>query len=103
MWNWFLLQAQGAEGSDFSLFLMPLLLVIGMYLLIFLPERKRRKALEKQIASLKQGDRVITNGGIVGVVDFVGDKTVYIKTADSKIEVRKDFVAAVITPEVDKK
>lgn len=103
MWNWVLLQAQGAEGGSLSLFLMPLLLVIGMYLLIFLPERKRRKALEKQIASMRQGDRVITNGGIVGVIDFVGDKTVYIKTADSKIEVRKDFIAAVITPEVDKK
>ncbi len=103
MWNWLWLQAQPAEGGGFSLLLMPLLLLVFMYVLIFLPERKRRKALEKQISSMKQGDRVITNGGIVGTIEFIGDKTVYIRTADAKIEVRKDFIAAVITPEVDKK
>ncbi|MCX7881895.1 MAG: preprotein translocase subunit YajC [Brevinematales bacterium] len=103
MWNWLLLQAQTTEGGGLSLFLMPLLLIVGMYVLIFLPERKRRKALEKQLAALRQGDRVITNGGIVGTVDFVGEKTVYIKTAEAKIEVRKDFIAAVITPEAEKK
>ncbi|URA10156.1 preprotein translocase subunit YajC [Thermospira aquatica] len=103
MWNWLWLQAQPAEGGGLSLLLMPLLLLVFMYVLIFLPERKRRKTLEKQIASMKQGDRVITNGGIVGTIEFIGDKTVYIKTADAKIEVRKDFIAAVITPELDKK
>jgi len=107
MWNWLLLQAQapaaGTESNLFSVLLMPLLLIVGMYVLLFLPERKRRKELEKQLAALRQGDRVITQGGIVGTVDFVGDKTVYIKTADAKIEVRKDFVAAVMKPEAEKK
>jgi len=103
MWNGFFLQATQTGGDALSLFLMPSLLIVAMYLLLFLPARKRRKTLEKQIAAMRQGDRVITTGGIIGTVEFVGDKTIYLRTADAKIEVRKDFIAAVITPEAEKK
>lgn len=87
--------AASAAGGIMS-FLPMILILVFMYLLIFLPESRRRKKLQKQISSLKQGDRVITLGHVVGTIEFIGDKTIYIKTLDTKIEVAKSGIASVL-------
>ncbi|SFB67494.1 preprotein translocase subunit YajC [Brevinema andersonii] len=88
------------SGSDSSRglmsFLPMILIIVFMYLLVFLPESKRRKKLQKQIDSLKQGDKIVTVGHVVGTVDFIGEKTVYIKSLDSKLEVAKSGIASVL-------
>ena len=83
-------------GGGLMSFLPMILILVVMYLLIFLPESRRRKKLQKQINSLQQGDRVITLGHVIGTVDFIGDKTVYIKSLDAKIEVAKSGIATVL-------
>ena len=83
-------------GGGLMSFLPMILILVVMYLLIFLPESRRRKKLQKQINGLQQGDRVVTLGHVVGTIDFIGDKTVYIKTLDSKIEVAKSGIATVL-------
>lgn len=92
--------AGSASGSDSSggliSFLPMILIIVFMYLLVFLPESKRRKKLQKQIESLKQGDKIVTVGHVVGTVDFIGEKTVYIKSLDSKLEVAKSGIASVL-------
>lgn len=84
-----------AAGGIMS-FLPMILILVFMYLLIFLPESRRRKKLQKQISALKQGDRVITLGHVVGTIEFIGDKTIYVKTLDAKIEVAKSGIASVL-------
>ncbi len=88
--------AQG--GGGFMSFLPIILMVVFLYLLIFLPESRRRKKLQKQIDALKQGDKVITLGQVIGTVEFIGDKTVYIKSNDSKLEIAKTGIASVLEP-----
>ena len=83
-------------GGGLMSFLPMILILVVMYLLIFLPESRRRKKLQKQINALQQGDRVITLGHVIGTVDFIGDKTVYIKSLDAKIEVAKSGIATVL-------
>lgn len=83
-------------GGAFGSFLPIILMVVFMYLLVFLPDSRRRKKLQKQIDSLKQGDRVVTVGNIVGSIDFIGEKTVYIKSLDSKFEIAKSGIATVL-------
>jgi len=83
-------------SSGLMSFLPIILMVVFMYLLVIMPENKRRKKLQKQIASLQQGDRVITVGNVVGTVDFIGEKTVYLKTLDTKIEVAKSGISSII-------
>lgn len=85
----------GSSGGLMS-FLPMILIIVFMYLLVFLPESKRRKKLQKQIDSLKQGDKIVTVGHVVGTVDFIGEKTVYIKSLDSKLEVAKSGIASVL-------
>src|SRR5579872_1860826 len=60
--------------------------LVFFYFILWRPEQKRRKAMEKQRSSLKKGDRV-TAMGIVGTVDRIQEKTIILKMIDgSKIE-----------------
>jgi len=93
--------ADGEGGAGFlGIFnnpLLPLILIgIMFYFLLILPERKKRKELENQLNSLKKNDRVITTGGIVGVVVNAnpGAKTVLVRIDDNvKIEVLRSHIA----------
>lgn len=52
-----------------SLFLSyALLLLLAMYIFVYIPNKKRHSAQKHMLASLKEGDEVITIGGIVGIV-----------------------------------
>ena len=72
------------------------LLIIGVifYLLIFRPMRTKQKKLDAMITALKNGDKVITNSGIYGVVAGIKDSTLILKIADQvKIEIAKNAIA----------
>jgi preprotein translocase subunit YajC len=77
-----------------------ILLIVGMfiiiYLVLFLPESNRRKKLKQQISQMKPGDRILTNSGIYGTVDFISEKTVYVKSLESKLEIAKEAIAAIL-------
>lgn len=93
---------QGGEGGGGSFFLgfLPIILIfLIFYLLVFRPHSKRQKELAKMIDSLKQGDRVLTSGGLYGTV--VGDKesgSVFVlKIAENvKVEVARSSIASVV-------
>lgn len=63
-----LLAQQGGQGSILTM-MMPILL-IGMlfYVLMILPEKKKRNEIARMQEGLKKNDRVVTIGGILGVV-----------------------------------
>ena len=78
------------------------ILIIGVifYLLIFMPMRKRQKKLEAMITALRNGDKVITNSGIYGVVAGVKEKTLILKIADQvKIEIAKNAISGLQAPD----
>lgn len=87
-------------GSGIEM-LMPMLFVFAiMYFLMIRPQRRKQQELEKQIKALKTGDRVVTSGGIHGVVANVkGDNStsLTLKIADNvKIEIEKSAVSTVL-------
>jgi preprotein translocase subunit YajC len=56
--------------------------------------RKRQKALQAMIAALEKGDKVITNGGIYGVVYAIEDETLILKVADNvRLKVARSAIA----------
>jgi preprotein translocase subunit YajC len=75
--------------------LLPLvLIVVVFYVLLIRPQQKRQRQLQETISSLKIGDRVITNGGIIGVITTVRDSSFIIRSADkSIIEVARTAIA----------
>jgi preprotein translocase subunit YajC len=70
--------------------------MVGMWVLLFAPQRKKAKELEATLKSLKSGDKVVTNSGILGVVLSIKDKTLSIRSADTKLEILKSSVLEVI-------
>ena len=77
--------------------LLPILLIIGVfYILLIRPQQKRQRELQETIAQLKAGDRIVTNGGIIGVITNVRDTSFLIRSADKSIlEISRSAVAGV--------
>ena len=73
-----------------------ILLVIVFYFILIRPQQQRAKQQAKLIANLKSGDKVVTSGGIIGVVTSVKDRTVSLRSADAKMEVTKSSVTEIL-------
>ena len=70
-------------GGTLPILLM-LLLMIGLFLVMSIPQRKREKKVKDMLASLKPGDRVRTIGGIYGTVTNIKDDVVTISVGPDK-------------------
>jgi preprotein translocase subunit YajC len=91
------LSPAGTEGqpSGIVYFLPYILIFLVFYFLLIAPARKKQKRHSEMLDNLKNGDRVVTNGGIYGTVVGLGDGVVQLRIADQvKIEVAKSAVAA---------
>src|SRR6266542_5351838 len=89
-----LILLQGAGGFGF---LIPMLLVFGVfYMLLIRPQQRKQRQLQSTIAQLKTGDKVVTTGGVIGVITAVRDTSFLIRSADKSIlEIARSAVAGV--------
>ncbi|MEW6067326.1 MAG: preprotein translocase subunit YajC [Nitrospirota bacterium] len=90
-------QGGGGEGAgSFFASIVPLILIfVIFYFLLIRPQQKRAKEHRKMLDNIKRGDKVITSGGIYGVIEAVGTNTVTLKIAeDVKIKLSKAYIAA---------
>ena len=84
--------------------LLQSLLFIGvmfaiLYFLMIRPQRKRQREHTDMIANVKKGDKVITRGGIHGIITLVRDREVVIKVDDNcKLTLSKSALAVVTAP-----
>ena len=87
-------------GSSTIQFLIPILIVAGVYYIIFAPHMKRQKEHKALVAALKTGDEVVTSGGIFGVITQVkGDRLVVEIAKNTRVELEKTAVTAVVAAE----
>ena len=97
---------QGASQGGFSSFgfLIPMLVVfVIFYFLLIRPQKKEQQKTERMISQLQKGDKIITIGGIHGVVSSTKEKTIIIKVDDNcKIEINRSAVGAVLKDEPPK-
>ena len=93
----FLIFFQGGSGLGGFAQLLPIVLIIGVfYVLLIRPQQKRQRQLQETIATLKIGDRVVTTGGIIGVITTVRDTSFLIRSADKSIlEIARSAVAGI--------
>jgi len=89
------LQQEPPPSPGFGGFL-PLIFIIGIfYLIVFLPARRRQKKLQDMIDNLKTGDKVITNGGIIGTVVALRGNRLQLRIAENvKIDISRNAVAS---------
>jgi preprotein translocase subunit YajC len=90
----------GPAGGIGSFFVPLIFIFIIMYFVMIRPQKKRQEQQQKLVASLKTGDRVVTNAGIHGLISNVKESTVLLKVADNvKIEIDKSAVNNVLKEE----
>ncbi len=101
----FLLFFQGQGGGNFLVAILPWVLIFGVfYFLLIVPQRKRQRQLQEMVENLKAGDRVVTNGGIVGTITAVRDTTFLIRSGEKSIlEISRAAVTNVVGEEEEKK
>jgi len=90
-----------ASGSAFVTFL-PLIAIFAIfYVMLILPQQKRQKKWQQMLGSLKNGDRVVTSGGIRGTIISVKDDAVQLRVPPDnlRIEVARSAVTALASPE----
>jgi preprotein translocase subunit YajC len=89
------LMAQAAGGNAF-IQLLPILAIIGIfYVLLILPAQRRQKKTQEMINALKNGDKVITNGGLFGTIVGLEGDSVQLRIADQvKVKVLRSAVSA---------
>ena len=85
--------AAPAQGSGLSMWIMLALFFIVMWFFMIRPQSKQQKEMENFRNSLKNGDKVVTIGGIYGTIAEVKDNYVLLEVdKDVKIRVNKQAI-----------
>ncbi len=94
-----LAQAGGTGQPTMPLWanLFPLvLLIVVFYFALIRPQQKKAKEHADLLKTVKSGDKVVTSGGIIGIVVGVKEKSLSIRSADTKLEILKSAVSEII-------
>ena len=84
-------------GGGLGSLLLPLVFIGLMFFLMIRPQMKRAKEHRELIAKLAKGDEVITNGGIAGRIEDLGEAFVTVEIADGvRVKLQRAAIAAVL-------
>jgi preprotein translocase subunit YajC len=92
-------QGTGTGGASGLLgTFLPFILIIGIfYFLIIRPQNKKQKDTQRMLAALKKGDKIITIGGVHGVISTVRESSVVVKVDDNtKVEFSRSAIATIV-------
>ena len=86
---------QGGAGGLLGSLLPLVLIFVIFYFLLIRPQQKKAKEHKNMLDNLKKGDKIITSGGIYGIIEAVGTNTITIKIGENvKVKLSKSYVAA---------
>lgn len=91
--------AGAASGGDLVTQLLPLLLIfVVFYFLLIRPQQKKMKMHKEMLSTIRRGDRIVTGGGIFGVVTkVINDNELQVEIADGvKVRVDRAMVSGVV-------
>jgi preprotein translocase subunit YajC len=88
------LLAQAPAPSGFALFLPLILIMVIFYFLMIMPAQRRQKKVAQMLKELKNGDKVITSGGIYGTIVGLEDDAVQLRIAEQvKVKISRSAIA----------
>ena len=90
--------AAGAGGGGLILQFAPLILIfVVFYFLLIRPQQKRMRDHREMLSAVRRGDRVVTGGGIIGVVTKAGGDELTIEIAQGvRVKVMRGTVSSVL-------
>jgi preprotein translocase subunit YajC len=83
-----------AGGTGGLMAFLPLVIIMGIfYVLLILPAQRRQKKTQEMINALKNGDKVITSGGLYGTIVGIDGDSIQLRIADQvKVKVLRSAV-----------
>lgn len=89
------LQAPSSSPLGGALGFLPILLIIVIfYFLMIMPAQRRQKKVAEMLRNLKNGDKVITNGGIYGTIVGLENDAVQLRIAEQvKVKISRSAIA----------
>jgi preprotein translocase subunit YajC len=88
-------QQPNPKGQLFQMIGTFAIMGVIFYMLLIRPQQKRAKDQANLLKTIKAGDKIVTSGGIVGIVVSVKEKTVALRSADAKMEILKSAVSEI--------
>ena len=86
----------GGGGGMFSTVIMFGLIILIFYFMILRPQQKRQKERQQLLEGVQKGDKVVTAGGMHGVVVGLEEKTVLVQVADNiKLKFEKSAIQSI--------
>ena len=86
----------GGEGGGFGAFIPLILMFAIFYFLLIRPQQKKAKAHKQLLSSIKKGDRVISSGGLHGVVTGLTDDVVTMEIAPKvRVKVSRGSISGI--------
>ncbi len=94
------LLAQGIGGGTAPILMMVAIFAI-FYFLLIMPQQRRQKKWQAMLKEIKPGDKVVTSGGLTGVIMSVKDDGVILRVPPDniKIEVARSSIVTLTTAE----
>ncbi len=93
-------QAAGGGSGDFLVQLFPLILIfVVFYFLLIRPQQAKVKAQREMLSGVKRGDRVVTGGGIIGLVTkVISDNELQVELAEGvRVRIVKQTITDILT------
>jgi preprotein translocase subunit YajC len=97
--------SSGEEPNPMASFVLMGIIFAIFYFILIRPMKQKQRKLDELVKSLKSGDKVIINPGILGTVEGVDEKTLNVRIAErTRIKVLRSAVAGLQdTPKTEKK
>ena len=90
---------EGAQGgpTSFLTSMLPFAAIIAIfYFLIIRPQSRKKKETEKMLSSLRKGDKVVTIGGVHGIIQSVKETTVIVRVDENvKMEFNRSAISSI--------
>lgn len=93
---------EGGGGSLVSTLIMFGAIFLIFYFMIIRPQQKKAKDRDKLLSNLEKGDKVVTSGGIHGIISGLDEKTVLLQVSDNlKIKMERSAIGQVLAKKGD--
>ena len=89
----------GFLGFDF-MSILPLILIFAVfYFFLIRPQQKKAQQQKELLSALRRGDRIMTNGGLIGVIHkVVNDQELQVEIAENvRVRIARSMVATVLS------
>ncbi len=88
---------EGGGGIETTIIMFGAIFLI-FYFMIIRPQQKKSKDREKLLSNLEKGDKVVTSGGIHGIISGLDEKTCLLQVSDNlKMKVERSAIGTVLS------